>query len=338
MPIEVSASTTESDPGRKSAVAVPRVTVILPAFNAAGSLPRALGSVFGQTLDDLEVIVADDGSSDGTPEVAEEIAAGDARVRVLRAGRNAGAGAARNRAMSAARGDWLALLDADDAMMADRLERLVALGEAQQADIVADNLHLVSEDGEPLGTALRADDPVFAAPLTAAAFLRRNLFLTRGFKLGYLKPLFRRSFVIRQDLRQDETLRIAEDFHFLLDALLAGARCVVDPLPGYDYLQRSGSLSRSLNLEDLRRLSVANRMLLARPAVQTDADVMRAAQRRQWSADLNVDFLRFVEALKGRRVLDAGSIFARHPDLTPFLAFYGLQSLRKRLPGGRGYV
>lgn len=315
----------------------PRVSVILPAYNAAGRLRQALESALTQTLQDLEVIVADDGSTDATVEIAEAAAREDARVRVLRAAHNAGAAAARNRAMDAARGTWLALLDADDTLVPDRLERLVALGEAQQADIVADNLVLVSESGEVLGTALPAEDPLFAAPLTAAAFLRRNLFLTRGFKLGYLKPLFRRAFV-GHNLRQDEALRIAEDFHFLLDALLAGGRWVADPQPGYRYLQRRGSLSRGLALRDLRRLSAANQALLARPAVQADPEVLRALRRRQWSADLNIEFLRFVEAVKAKRVFAAGSIFARHPDLTPFLAFYGLESLRKRLPGGERLV
>lgn len=317
----------------------PRVSVILPAFDAADSLPRALGSALGQTLVDLEVIVADDGSTDGTADLAESVARRDGRVRVLRADRNAGAAAARNRAFAAARGDWLALLDADDFLAPDRLERLVALGDAQRADVVADNLRLVSEAGTPLGTALRPDDPLFAGPLTAAAFLRRNRFLVPGFKLGYLKPLFRRDFVVQEGVQQDESLRIAEDFHFLLEALLAGARCIADPRPGYNYLQRRGSLSRGLSLDDLRRLSGANRALLARPAISADAAVLRAAQRRQRSVDLNVDFLHFVEAVKEYRVLDAGTIFARHPDLTPFLAFYGLQSLRKRLPGrGQGLV
>jgi hypothetical protein len=53
---------------------------------------------------------------------------------------------------------------------------------------------------------------------------------------------------------------------------------------------------------------------------------------------LNVNLLRFVAAVKGGEVLAAGSIFARRPYLTPFLAFYGLQSLRKRLPGGQRFV
>src|SRR3546814_20879120 len=90
--------------------------------------------------------------------------------------------------MAAARGNWLALLDADDGFAPDRLARLVALGEARGADIVVDNLRLVTAKGRVLGDALRRGDPIFAEGLTAAAFVRRNHFLTTGFKLGHLKP------------------------------------------------------------------------------------------------------------------------------------------------------
>ncbi|WP_340118934.1 glycosyltransferase family 2 protein [Pelagibius sp. 7325] len=318
--------------------ATPRVSVVLPAYNVAGSLPAAVTSALNQSLASVEVVIADDGSSDGTAEVAADLARGDPRVRVLRAHRNAGAAAARNRAMKAARGDWVALLDADDRFAPDRLERLTMLGEARDADVIVDNLRLVDAAGEVWHNALREDDPLFGSELTAAAFVCRNLFLTGGFKLGYLKPLFRRRFLEAHDLRQNEALRIAEDFHFLLDCLLAGARVVADPEAGYDYRQAPGSLSRELSLADLRTLSAANRALLSLHEVRTDKVLYKALTRRQWSADLNINFMLFVEALKGRRMLAAGSIFARNPDLTPFLAFYGLESLRKRLPGGRRLV
>lgn len=330
MQTAASANTTEGEGER------PRVSVLLPAYNAAGSLSEALGSVLNQTLNEVEVIVVDDASRDGTRALAERASAADPRVRVLGTERNGGAAAARNRALGAARGDWLALLDADDRFAPDRLARLVELGERRQADIVADNLRLVSAEGRGKGRALAADDPIFTAPLTAPAFVQRNLFLTPGFKLGYLKPLFRRGFVVRHGLRQDEGLRIAEDFHFLLDALMAGGRFAADAQPGYDYRLTPGSLSRGLSLADLQRLSAANRAVRARALC--DAALGRALERRQRSVDLNVAFTRFVAAVKGRRARDAGSIFARHPDLTPFLAFYGLQSLRKRLPGGRDLV
>src|SRR3546814_11597228 len=68
--------------------------------------------------------------------------------------------------MSSARGNWLALLDADDGFAPDRLARLVALGEARGADIVVDNLRLVTAKGRVLGDALRRGDPIFAEGLT----------------------------------------------------------------------------------------------------------------------------------------------------------------------------
>lgn len=328
MPIAASANTTER----------PRVSVLLPAYNAAGTLAAALRSVLDQTLTELEVIVVDDGSRDGTLALVQAAATADPRVRVLRSTGNGGAAAARNIALAAARGDWLALLDADDSFTPERLARLVSLGEAERADVVADNLCLASADGHDRGAALAPHDPLFTAPLSAAAFCRRNLFLTPGFKLGYLKPIFRRRFVAHHELRQNEGLRIGEDFHFLLEALLAGAQCIVTPQAGYRYRLTPGSLSRNLSLGDLQKLSRSNQVILARPAVPEDADLHRALKQRQWSIDLNINFVRFVTALKEWEVVNAGAIFARHPDLMPFLAFYGLQSLRKRLPGARDLV
>lgn len=333
MPIEASASTTE--PLRTDA---PKVSVILPAYNAAAALPAALDSVRGQSLREIEVLIADDGSTDGTAAVAAAAAREDARVRLLPAPRNQGAAAARNRAIAAARGDWLALLDADDRFAPDRLARLVALGEAQAADIVADNLRFVTAQGRALGVALPIRDRLFAEGLTAAGFVRRNNFLTLGFKLGYLKPLFRRRFVVEHGIRQNERLRVAEDYHFLLDCLLAGARFVADPVAGYDYRQTPGSLSRRLSRQDLQRLRAVDRRLLRRGELQGDAELCGALRRRQWSADLHQHLAGFVAALKAGRVVAAGTIFARHPGMTPFLAFYGLQSLRKRLPGGERLV
>src|SRR3546814_1282093 len=93
------------------------------------------------------------------------------------------------------------------------------------------------------------------------------------FKLGYLKQLFGRAFIQAQGLRQNERLRVAEDFHFLLDCLLAGARLAADPAPGYRYRQTPGSLSRRLSGQDLQELAAANRALLARAEAQSDPDL-----------------------------------------------------------------
>jgi len=101
-----------------------RVSVIVPLYNKASSVKRALDSIAAQTFEDFEVIVVDDGSTDGSGRCVT--AHPDKRIRAVRQS-NAGPGAARNRGIAEARGDLLAFLDADDEWMPEYLERSVRL-------------------------------------------------------------------------------------------------------------------------------------------------------------------------------------------------------------------
>lgn len=103
----------------------PEVSIILPTHNRADTLPRALESVFAQSVSDWELLVIDDGSTDGTAALLAAHAA-DTRLRVLRQPVNAGAAAARNRGLRAARGRFVAFLDSDDAWFPDTLARQLA--------------------------------------------------------------------------------------------------------------------------------------------------------------------------------------------------------------------
>lgn len=103
----------------------PQISVILPARNAAATIGTALSSLSAQSWRPLEVLVVDDGSSDGTAARVEAWAARDGRIRLLRAGQRLGAYGARNLGLSAARGDFIALQDADDWSHPDRLARQV---------------------------------------------------------------------------------------------------------------------------------------------------------------------------------------------------------------------
>jgi glycosyltransferase involved in cell wall biosynthesis len=101
----------------------PLVSVVIPAYRSARTLPTAVNSVLRQTATDLEVIIVDDGSTDGTLAVAQSIS--DPRVAVI-SQPNGGAAAARNTGIAAARGEWVALLDADDIWLPEKLERQLA--------------------------------------------------------------------------------------------------------------------------------------------------------------------------------------------------------------------
>jgi hypothetical protein len=101
----------------------PRVTVVIPVFNAEAYLAAALESVLGQTRSDLELIAVDDGSEDGSLEVLERFARSDRRIRVLTNDQNLGLSASRNRGWRLARTPYIAFLDADDVALPDRLAR-----------------------------------------------------------------------------------------------------------------------------------------------------------------------------------------------------------------------
>lgn len=101
----------------------PQVSVIIPAYNRAAFIADAIGSILGQTLRDLEVIVVDDGSTDDTAAVVDSIA--DRRVRLVQHGQNRGIPHARNTGLDAARGRFIAWLDSDDLARPHRLETQV---------------------------------------------------------------------------------------------------------------------------------------------------------------------------------------------------------------------
>ncbi|MFQ5509847.1 MAG: glycosyltransferase family 2 protein [Leptospirillia bacterium] len=115
--------------------ATPRISVIIPAYNRAATIRRALDSVLAQTLGDFELIVVDDASTDDTVVLVESFS--DPRIRLLRHATNRRAAAARNTGIRAARGRYLAFLDSDDEWLPDKLEVQLAALEAAPMEVMA---------------------------------------------------------------------------------------------------------------------------------------------------------------------------------------------------------
>jgi glycosyltransferase involved in cell wall biosynthesis len=106
---------------------MPLVSVVMPARNAERTIAGAVASVMGQTLADLELLVADDGSSDATGGIVRQLARGEARIRYAQIDRSGGPASARNLAIGLAQGRYLAFLDADDLWLPTKLERQLEL-------------------------------------------------------------------------------------------------------------------------------------------------------------------------------------------------------------------
>jgi glycosyltransferase involved in cell wall biosynthesis len=113
------------------------VTVVIPTRNRREDLRKAITSVKAQTWPHMEIVVVDDGSTDGTSRMLSEMAAADAAMRVIRNETPRGGGAARNQGIEAASGAWVAFLDDDDAWLPGKLEAQVAALRAQPKAVAA---------------------------------------------------------------------------------------------------------------------------------------------------------------------------------------------------------
>lgn len=197
----------------------PSVSVVLPTYNSAQFVSRAIDSVLNQEGDHaLELIIVDDCSHDGTPQLIQQRYGSDSRVTLIVTERNAGPGAARNQALALAKGEWIALVDADDAWTTDRLSALMPLC-TSDVDILFDNII-----GYDAAAEVRTDLLFISLPqvMTVPAMAADRAPGTT-FNYGYLKPLIRRDFLCQANIRYPE-VRISEDLLFYLEVLANGAR------------------------------------------------------------------------------------------------------------------
>ena len=209
----------------------PLVSVIMPAYNSAGSLERSVGSVKAQTVSDWELLIVDDCSSDGTYDAALALSKGDPRVLVFSTERNSGPAAARNIALENACGRYAAFLDSDDIWHPEKLARQLEKMRAADAAIGYCSYRIIGADGSPV----RAD---YLVPETASFedILKEN----------YIQCS---AMLIRADIVKRfrfNTEFFHEDYILGLDMLGAGERAVGcrELLLDWRYLENSRSFNK----------------------------------------------------------------------------------------------
>ena len=137
---------------------MPIVSIVTPVYNAARWLPQMVASVRAQTWTDWEHLLVDDGSTDESPAILEAAAAADERVRLLRTRRNEGPSSARNLALDAARGRFIAFLDADDLWLPEKLARSLEWMKEQRFGFIYHDYRLISHDGGRIGGVVSGPD------------------------------------------------------------------------------------------------------------------------------------------------------------------------------------
>ncbi len=147
----------------------PAVSVITPVWNAAATLAATVASVRAQSFPDWEMLVVDDGSTDGSAALAQALAREEPRLRLLAHPTTRGAAAARNHGIRAARGRYLAFLDADDLWRPEKLARQIGFMRAEHHPFTFTAYRRIDADGRPLGT---VHPP---AAVTRAGLLRGNV-------------------------------------------------------------------------------------------------------------------------------------------------------------------
>ena len=113
----------------------PKVSIIVPVYNAEEYLEQCLDSIVNQTLKDIEIILVDDNSTDKSPVIMCEYQKNDSRINILK-GKGTGAGGARNVGLEKAKGDYLLFLDADDFFELNMAEKMYNRGVETNSDIV----------------------------------------------------------------------------------------------------------------------------------------------------------------------------------------------------------
>lgn len=225
----------------------PLVSVIVPVYNSEVYLGPCLESLRRQTWPNLEILLVNDGSTDGSGALCAAAARVDRRVRFLDQP-NGGVSAARNAALEAAGGDYLQFADSDDRLTPDATETLVRAAQSTGADLVIS--HFFRVDGEKHAQRGHIKGERL---LTRQEFAQEMVKAPANYYYGALwNKLYRRSIVERQGLRFPTDVSWSEDFLFNLEYIRHVRLVAAVPKPLYYYHKRQGSLITSQ--ATLRRL------------------------------------------------------------------------------------
>lgn len=219
----------------------PLISLIIPIYNAAHTLERCLSSVVGQTYNNLEIIVVDDGSTDEGAVIYEEFSSTDGRIKILRQ-TNSGVSKARNSGVESATGSYICFVDSDDWVEPNYCEKLFSLIQNEGADIAIVEAAYEDEAGNVVFQKPVADESVFDGRRALLLLLEDEVIQSHPWGKLYRADLVR-------DIKFPEDLKCFEDYSTLFKIFNKAVKVAKSNDQLYHYIQHSASLSHNLSPE-----------------------------------------------------------------------------------------
>lgn len=216
----------------------PMVSVVIPAYNVTKTLPRLLECLLNQTWQNLQIILVDDGSEDGTVLMARKAAEKDPRLTVVTQG-NLGISYARNAGLALCEGKYIRFIDADDTLPLDSIERMVRRAEKDGSELVIGGYDQYFGERRSFHNLAGRDDTVPCDDM-----MRHLCDHANSYFYGVLwNKLFLREIAEKQNCRFQEDLTWGEDFAFVMDYLAGVSRVSFMKDSLYDYRRSANSTS-----------------------------------------------------------------------------------------------
>lgn len=195
---------------------MPHLSVVIPIYNAEPYLPKCLESILVQAYLDMEVLLVDDGSTDGSADVCKEYVTRDSRFRYIYKD-NGGASSARNVGIREARGEWMFFVDADDALPSDAVGCMMSCVIDERVDMVV-GAYTIDDVDRHLAYHHKVNEPVLSRSDAANMMFLENRYGYQGYVWN---KLFRLAVVMKHNIRFNEAYKVNEDRLFCVEYICA---------------------------------------------------------------------------------------------------------------------
>lgn len=224
-----------------------RISVVIPVYNSGAFLRECMDALLAQTETDCEFIFVNDGSTDDSRDIITSYQQRDSRIQLINQ-ENHGVSVARNNGIAAAKGDFLAFVDADDTIDPDMLETLYNAGSASGADIIVSNF-ITEQDGREI---------VSKSPFETGKLFAKDEIETRIFPFmlqfdalnSAANKMYRRELIAIHNVQFPQGQKLGEDAIFNLRAMAQASGVIFTDYAGYRYREVAGSATRNIIEKD----------------------------------------------------------------------------------------